>query len=120
MASATAPNATTAVLTFGKPEYANLFLIASTYVLPEHLWKTATNPAKYYWQKSQVRVPEVIFPANTSNNTANPALARGEIGYAGNNVTDVKSNFLRREPEQPHLGGATLVLRVQQTWWRCG
>lgn len=122
VSSATAPNATTAVLTFTKPEYANLFLIASTYVLPEHIWKNVSNPAKYadpnpvgtgpyvmssfssqkvmftqnthYWQKSQVRVPEVIFPAYTSNNTANPALARGEIGYAGNDVTDVKSNYL--------------------------
>jgi peptide/nickel transport system substrate-binding protein len=122
VASAAAPNATTAVLTFSKPEYANLFLIASTYVLPEHLWKNVQDPAKYadpnpvgtgpylmssftsqkvtftqnkyYWQPSQVRVPEVIFPAYTSNTTANPALARGEIGYAGNNVTDVQSNFL--------------------------
>lgn len=126
VASATAPNATTAVLTFSKPQYANLFLIASTYVLPEHLWKNVKDPAKYadpnpvgtgpyvmssftsqkvtftqskhYWQSSQVRVPKVIFPAYTSNNTANPALARGKIGYAGNNVTDVKSNFLDVSP----------------------
>ena len=45
--SATAPNATTAVLTFNQAEYANLFLIGSTYVLPEHTWQSQANPATY-------------------------------------------------------------------------
>src|SRR6202162_4413647 len=43
--SASASNATTAVLTFSQPEYANLFLIGSTYVLPEHIWQSESNPA---------------------------------------------------------------------------
>src|SRR6202023_4385719 len=120
--SATAPNATTAVLTFSQPEYANLFLIASTYVLPAHIWQSVSNPATYadanpvgtgpyelasfssqkvtfkqnpyYWQKSKVTVPEVIFPNYVSNTTANPALDSGQIDYAGNDVADVQSNFL--------------------------
>ncbi len=120
--SATAPNATTAVLTFAQPEYANLFLIASTYVLPQHIWQGVSNPATYsdanpvgtgpyelgsyssqkvtfkqnpyYWQKSMVHVPEVIFPSYVSNTTANPALDSGQIGYAGNDVANVQSNFL--------------------------
>jgi peptide/nickel transport system substrate-binding protein len=120
--SATAPNSATAVLTFAHPEYANLFLIASTYVLPEHIWKNVSSPATYadanpvgtgpyelgsyssqkvtftqnpyYWQKSKVRVPEVIFPSYVSNTTANPALDSGEIGYAGNDVADIEGNYL--------------------------
>jgi peptide/nickel transport system substrate-binding protein len=120
--SATAPNPATAVLTFAQPEYANLFLIASTYVLPEHIWKNVSAPATYadadpvgtgpyelgsynaqkvtftqnpyYWQKSKVHVPEVIFPAYVSNTTANPALDSGEIGYAGNDVADIAGNYL--------------------------
>ena len=120
--SATAPNPATAVLTFARPEYANLFLIASTYVLPEHIWKNVSDPATYadadpvgtgpyelgsynaqkvtftqnpyYWQKSKVHVPEVIFPAYVSNTTANPALDSGEIGYAGNDVADIAGNYL--------------------------
>jgi peptide/nickel transport system substrate-binding protein len=120
--SATAPNPATAVLTFARPEYANVFLIASTYVLPEHIWKGVSDPATYadadpvgtgpyelgsynaqkvtltrspyYWQKSQVHVPEVIFPAYVSNTTANPALDSGEIGYAGNDVADIAGNYL--------------------------
>src|SRR5580700_10555284 len=121
-ASATAPNATTAVLTFNQPEYANLFLIASTYILPQHIWQGVSKPATYsdaspvgtgpyelgsysaqkvtfkqnpyYWQKSMVHVPEVVFPSYVSNTTANPALSSGQIGYAGNDVANVQSNFL--------------------------
>jgi ABC-type transport system substrate-binding protein len=125
--SATAPNPGTAVLTFTQPEYANLFLIASTYVLPEHIWKSVSSPATYadatpvgtgpyelgsyspqkvtftqnpyYWQKSEVHVPEVIFPSYVSNTTANPALDSGEIGYAGNDVADIQGNYLGVSPE---------------------
>jgi peptide/nickel transport system substrate-binding protein len=124
--SATAPNATTAVLTFSEPEYANLFLIGSTYVLPQHIWQSVSNPATYsdanpvgtgpyelsayssqkvtfkqnpyYWQKSKVTVPEVIFPNYVSNTTANPALDSGQIGYAGNDVTNVESDYLGANP----------------------
>jgi peptide/nickel transport system substrate-binding protein len=124
--SATAPNATTAVLTFSKPQYANLFLIGSTYVLPQHIWQSVSNPATYsdanpvgtgpyelasyssqkvtfkqnpyYWQKSKVTVPEVIFPNYVSNTTANPALDSGQIGYAGNDVTNVESDYLGANP----------------------
>ncbi len=125
-ASATAPNATTAVLTFSQPEYANLFLIGSTYILPEHIWQNQSNPATYgdsnpvgtgpyelgsfssqkvtfkenpyYWQKSKVTVPEVIFPNYVSNTTANPALDSGQIGYAGNDVANVASDYLSANP----------------------
>jgi peptide/nickel transport system substrate-binding protein len=125
--SATAPNATTAVLTFSQPEYANLFLIGSTYVLPEHIWQSESNPATYgdanpvgtgpyelssfssqkvtfkqnpyYWQKSKVTVPEVIFPNYVSNTTANPSLDSGQIGYAGNDVANVQSDYLAANPD---------------------
>ena len=124
--SATAPNATTAVLTFNQPEFANLFLIGSTYILPEHIWQSQSNPATYgdanpvgtgpyelssfssqkvtfkqnpyYWQKSKVTVPEVIFPNYVSNTTANPALDSGQIGYAGNDVANVASDYLSVNP----------------------
>ena len=120
--SATAPSASTAVLTFSQAEYANLFLIGSTYILPAHIWQSVSNPATYadanpvgtgpyelgsfssqkvtfkqnpyYWQKSKVTVPEVIFPSYVSNTTANPALDSGQIGYAGNDVANVASDYL--------------------------
>jgi peptide/nickel transport system substrate-binding protein len=123
-ATATGPN--TAVLTFSKPQYANLFLIGSTYILPQHLWQGVSSPATYadanpvgtgpyvlssfsnqkvvftanptFWQKSMVHVPELIFPNYVSNDTSNPALASGQIDYAGNNVSNVASNFLGKSP----------------------
>jgi len=126
-ASATAPNPTTAVLTFNQPEYANLFLIGGTYIVPQHIWQKISNPAafadpnpvgtgpyavsqfstqkytltrnKKYWQLSKVQVPSVIFPNYVSNDTANPDLSNGLIDYAGNAVSNVQANFLDRSPE---------------------
>ena len=109
-------------LTFGAPEFANLFLIASTYILPEHLWSSVRDPAAYadpdpvgtgpyvmssfstqqvtftanpkYWQARLVHVPEVDFPNYQSNTTSNPALETGQIDYAGNFVTNVAPSYL--------------------------
>jgi peptide/nickel transport system substrate-binding protein len=125
-ASATASGPNTAVLTFAKPQYATLFLIGSTYILPEHVWQSVSNPATYadanpvgtgpyvlssfstqkvvfsanpnYWQKSMVHVPQIIFPNYVSNDTSNPALFNGQIDYAGNNVANIKENFLAKDP----------------------
>jgi peptide/nickel transport system substrate-binding protein len=125
--SATAPDATTAVLTFSTPQYANLFLIGGMYVLPQHIWQGISNPATFadpdpvgtgpyvvsqfsaqkytltanpgYWQKSRVHVPSIIFPNYVSNTTANPALTAGQIDYAGNDVSNVQANFLSRSTD---------------------
>ncbi len=125
--SATAPNATTAVLTFKTAEYANLYLIGGMYVVPEHIWKSISNPAtfadpdpigtgpyvvsqfsaqkytltenKSYWDKASVHVPSIIFPNFVSNTTANPALSDGQIDYAGNDVSNVQTNFLNKSTD---------------------
>jgi peptide/nickel transport system substrate-binding protein len=125
--SATAPSATTAVLTFSQPEYANLFLIGGMYIVPQHIWQSISNPAtfadpdpigtgpyvvsqfsaqkytltqnKFYWQKSKLHVPSIIFPNFVSNTTANPALSDGQIDYAGNDVSNVQSNFLDKSTD---------------------
>src|SRR5258708_7167269 len=124
-ASATAPNATTAVLTFSQPEYANLFLIGQTYIVPQHIW-SSVNPATFadaspvgtgpymldrftpqgfalkanptYWNKSAVHVPEISYPAYTQNfNVVNP-LASGQIHLAGNAIANVPRVYLRSRP----------------------
>ena len=125
--SATAPNATTAVLTFSQPEYANLFLIGGMYVVPQHIWQGVSNPVTFadpdpvgtgpykisqfsaqkysltqntkYWQISKVHVPTIIFPNFVSNDTANPALSNGQIDYAGNAVSNIAENFLAKSPD---------------------
>ena len=124
-ASATATNATTAVLTFSQPEYANLYLIGGMYVVPQHVWQGVGDPSKFadpspvgtgpyvvsqfsaqkytlsqnakYWQLSKVHVPSIIFPNYVSNDTANPALSNGHIDYAGNAVSNVLDSLASGE-----------------------
>jgi peptide/nickel transport system substrate-binding protein len=125
--SATAPSATTAVLTFSQPEYANLYLIGGMYIVPQHVWQGISSPATFadpnpigtgpyvvsqfsaqkytltqnpsYWNKASIHVPSIIFPNYVSNDTANPALEAGLIDYAGNNVSNVQQNFLSKSPD---------------------
>jgi len=125
--SATAPNATTAVLTFSAPEFANLFLIGGMYIVPQHIWQGISNPATFadpspigtgpfvvsqfsaqkytltanphYWQPGEPKVPSIVFPNYVSNTTANPALSAGQIDYAGNDVSNVQANFLSKSTD---------------------
>lgn len=125
--SASAPDATTAVLTFAKPQYANLFLIGQVYIVPQHIWKPVGDPATfndpspvgtgpymldkfspqgftlkqnpYYWQKSKVHVPEVSFPAYNTNANLVPPVASGQIDFAGNYIADIKGNYLSKSPD---------------------
>ena len=123
--SATAPDANTAVLKFSQPEFANLFLIGHTFIVPQHIW-SKVDPAKFtdpnpvgtgpfmldkfspqgftlkpnphYWNKAQLKVPEISYPAYNANfNIVNP-LAAGEIDYAGNFIPDVQKVYLSKSP----------------------
>jgi peptide/nickel transport system substrate-binding protein len=124
VASASAPSATTAVLNFAKPQYANLFLIGQVYMVPQHVWQSVSDPATYadakpvgtgpfmldkfspqgytlkanplYWQKSKVHVPEINFPAYNTNANLVPPVAQGQIDFAGNYIANIQSNFLAK------------------------
>ncbi|HEX4659166.1 MAG TPA: ABC transporter substrate-binding protein [Streptosporangiaceae bacterium] len=124
-ASASAPSPTTAVLNFSAPEYANLFLIGQTYIVPQHIW-SSVNPATFadanpvgtgpymlgqfspqgftlkanpsYWNKSAVRVPEISYPAYNQNFNIVSPLASGQIDLAGNFIANVQSNYLGQSP----------------------
>ena len=121
--SATAPNATTAVLTFSAPEYANLFLIGQAYIVPQHIWSTV-NPVTFadpnpvgtgpymldkfspqgftlkenpnYWDKSAVHVPEIDYPAYSQNFNITPPLVAGQIDLAGNDIANVQNVYLAK------------------------
>jgi len=124
--SATAPSATTAVLNFSQPEYANLFLIGQTYIVPQHIW-SGVNPTSFadpnpvgtgpymldkfspqgftlkanpnYWNKSAVHVPEISYPAYTANFNIVSPLASGQIDLAGNNIPNVQGVYLSKSPD---------------------
>ncbi len=124
--SATAPSPATAVLNFSAPEYANLFLIGQTYIVPQHIW-SAVNPATFadpnpvgtgpymldrftpqgftlkanpsYWDKSAVHVPEISYPAYTQNFNIVSPLASGQIDLAGNDIANVQGVYLGKSPD---------------------
>jgi peptide/nickel transport system substrate-binding protein len=115
-ASATAPSASTAVLTFSQPV-----------IVPEHVWSSVSNPATYtdaqpvsdgpyvlhqfspqgftmtvnpdYYARSTLRVPEVDFPSYTSNANLVPPVASGQIDWAGNSITGIQQNYLAKSTE---------------------
>ena len=125
--SASAPNATTAVLNFATSQYANLFLIGQVYIVPQHVWQSVSDPATYadaspvgtgpfmldkftpqgftlkqnpyYWQKSKVHVPEVDFPAYNTNANLVPPVANGQIDFAGNYIANIQGNYLSKSTD---------------------
>ncbi len=124
--SATAPTPGTAVLTFSQPEYANLFLIAQTFIVPQHIW-SKVNPATFadtkpvgtgpymldkftpqgftlkknpgYWNVAAVHVPEVSYPSYNQNFNIVSPLAAGQIDYAGNDIANVQGVYLAKSPD---------------------
>lgn len=125
--SASAPSATSAVLNFAQPEYANLFLIGQVYIVPQHVWQSVSDPATFndpspvgtgpfmldkfspqgytlkqnprYWDKSKVHVPAISFPAYNTNANLVPPTASGAIDFAGNFITNIQGNYLSKSPD---------------------
>jgi peptide/nickel transport system substrate-binding protein len=125
--SATAPSANTAVLTFAQPEVANLFFILQTQIVPQHIWSSVSNPVTFtdptpvgtgpyvldkfsaqgftmkinpdYYAKSSLHVPEVDFPAYTSNANLLLPIAQGTIDWAGISIPGVQQNYLSKSTD---------------------
>jgi peptide/nickel transport system substrate-binding protein len=114
---------------FPTPQYANLSNIAGQAVLPEHIWSKVGDPSKFtdsnpvgtgpymldtfspegftlkvnpnYWQKSmEPKVPEVYFPAYSSNTTVLPALYSGKIDWTGNFIPGLQKHFVDTNPSE--------------------
>lgn len=126
IASASAPTATTAVVTFKTPQYANLYYIAgTTYIVPRSLWQSVADPTTYgdpkpvgtgpytlstftpqgftltankrFWG-TKPKISTVYFPAYSTNVPANQALANGEITWGGNDVTNIDKTYVAKDP----------------------
>jgi peptide/nickel transport system substrate-binding protein len=124
--SATAPNATTTVLTFAQPELSNLFYILQVPIVPQHIWQNVSDPATYpdtnpvgtgpfvldqfsstgftmktnpdYYAKSSLHVPEVSFPAYSGNANLLPPCSDGTIDWCGISIIGVPQNYLAKSP----------------------
>jgi peptide/nickel transport system substrate-binding protein len=122
--SATAPAANKVVLTFAQPELANLYFILETQIVPSHIWASVSNPVTFtdpnpvgtgpyvlgkfspqgytmtlnpdYYAKSSVRVPEIDFPAYTSNANLLLPVAQGTIDWGGISIPGVEQNYLSK------------------------
>jgi ABC-type transport system substrate-binding protein len=121
-----APDANTVVLDFATPQYTNLFYIASTYMVPQHIWSTVSNPSTWhdtdpvgtgpyklakfssqgftlsktgtYWQQDKVRIANLSFPSYVANNSASLALAQGQIDWGGNDIANIQKTFVAADP----------------------
>ena len=114
----------TAVLTFAQPELSNLFYILKTQIVPQHIWASVSNPVTYtdptpvgtgpyvldqfspqgftmkinpnYYAASSLHVPEIDFPAYTSNANLLLPLANGTIDWGGISIPGVQANYLSK------------------------
>jgi peptide/nickel transport system substrate-binding protein len=136
----------TVVLNFASPEYQDITAIAgSTLIVPEHIWSKIANPAKAvitnpvgtgpyvlksyspqlvsytanpkYWGGTPAAT-QVNIPSYSSNSSAATALANGQLDWAGNDIANIKSLFVSKNPATNHYffaGGNTVSLIFNTT-----
>jgi peptide/nickel transport system substrate-binding protein len=136
----------TVVLNFAAPEYQDITAIAgSTLIVPEHIWSKIANPAKAvvknpigtgpyvlksyssqlvsykvnskYWDGTPAAT-QVNIPAYSSNASATIALANGQLDWAGNDIANINSVFVNKNPKTNHYyfaGGNTVALVFNTT-----
>ena len=133
--SATASSATSVTLNFATPQIANLFAIGQVYIVPAHVWSKVSDPSTFpdsspvgtgpymldhfspqgftlkqnpgYWNKASIHVPEISFPAYTSNFNLVQPVAAGQIDWAGNDLANIKADVLDKSPQNhTYLSGA--------------
>ena len=111
ISSVSTSSASTVVLTFPTPQYANLYYIGSQFMLPQHIWQNITNPATAtnlhpvgtgpytvanftpqdltlkknpdYWQPGKPAISQIVFPSTVDNNGPGLALSQGSANWGG-------------------------------------
>ncbi len=130
LTSASAPNASTAVLNFAAPQYANLFAIAGdTFIVPAHVWQSISTPATatiakpvgtgpyvlksfttqlvtfsanpHYWGGTPP-ISQVNIPYYSGNTAATTALAAGQLDWAGNEIPNLQQLYVSKDPSHNH------------------
>ena len=144
--AATAKGKYVAVLNFVAPAYQDITSIAgSTLIVPEHVWSKITSPAtatvaspigtgpyvlksysstlvkystnKTYWDGTPAAT-QVNIPYYSSNEAASTALADGQLDWAGNDIANIKSIFVNKNPKTNHYffaRGSTVTLEFNTT-----
>ena len=134
------------VLHFAAPAYQDITQIAgSLLIVPEHIWSKINNPVtaavtnpigtgpyvlksysstlveysinKTYWDGTPAAT-QVNIPYYSSNGAASTALADGQLDWAGNDIANIKSIFINKDPQTNHYffaRGSTVTLEFNTT-----
>jgi peptide/nickel transport system substrate-binding protein len=130
LTSVTAPNASTAVLNFKAPQYANLFaILGNTFMVPKHVFSSLSNvatapvtkpvgtgpyvldkfttqlvtfTANPKWWGGKPAVTQVNIPYYSGNTAATTALAAGQLDWAGNEIPNLKQLYTSKDPTNNH------------------
>lgn len=117
--------------TFKQPSSSILWnLIGQTYIVPQHIWQSISDPVKFtntspvgtgpfvlksfssqiyklsrnasYWQPGLPKVQEIDYPAFTSNSTAELALEQGSLDWDGQYLANIQTSFVNRNASHNH------------------
>ena len=131
ISSVSAPDAHTVVVNLKQPSTPILwYLGGQTYILPQHLWSSVSNPVTYtnpdpvgtgpfmfksftpqlyvfernpnYWQPGKPYINEIRYPAFNSNTSADLLLSQGSVDWTGLFTPDVNKTFTNRDPAHNH------------------
>ncbi len=120
----------TVTFKFSSPDVPFAQAIASTVILPSHIWSKIANPVTFTntspvtsgpyklgtfnpnqyvlvknplcWQASKVAVQKVVFPAMSGGQTAQLELAKGQFGWATLFVPNVQQDWVSKAPKYNH------------------
>jgi peptide/nickel transport system substrate-binding protein len=129
--SVTAPDDKTVEFNFAKVFTVGIYDIATQVIVPEHIWKSIDDPAKFanenpvatgpftevpvfqnqiyevhrnpnYWQPGLPSIEGFRFPAYPNNDAANLATVNGENEWSSNFLPDIEKTLVSKDPENNH------------------
>ena len=129
--SVSAPDNHTVIVKLKQPSVPILwYLGGQTYILPQHLWSSVSNPVTYtnpdpvgtgpyvlksftpqlyvfdrnphFWQPGKPYISEIRYPSFNSNTSADLLLSQGAVDWTGLFTPDVNKTFANRDPAHNH------------------
>jgi peptide/nickel transport system substrate-binding protein len=128
VSSVTAPDQTTVVFAFSRAYTPGLAEIGVQPIVPEHVWSTIDDPARYqnpdpvasgpftqvsnfsaqsydllrnpnYWQKDKANYPGLRVVAYGGNDAANIAAINGDIDWGLGFIQDIQTTYVDKDPQ---------------------
>lgn len=131
ISSVSAPDSSTVAVNFNQTSYTQLWYLAGqTYMVPQHVWQSVTDPVKYtdtnpvgtgpytlgsfnpqlyvfeknahYWQHGLPKIDELRYPAYTSNTSADLLLNSGKVDWTGLFTPNIQSTYVAKNTKNNH------------------